>query len=100
MFSIETQREGSEFSLKLIGSLDTNTAPDLETIVNNDIEDVETLVFDLGELEYVSSAGLRILLTAQKKMLKQGEMIIRHVPEKVMDILEVTGFSEILNIEE
>ncbi|MDD6188734.1 MAG: STAS domain-containing protein [Clostridiales bacterium] len=97
--TIEKQRNGAELFIELKGRLDTTTAPQLEAELKRDINGVERLVFDFINLEYLSSAGLRVLLSAQKVMNKQGEMIIRNVNETINDIFEVTGFSEILTIE-
>lgn len=97
--TIEKQLNGAELFIELKGRLDTTTAPQLEAELKRDINGVERLVFDFINLEYLSSAGLRVLLSAQKVMNKQGEMIIRNVNETINDIFEVTGFSEILTIE-
>ena len=90
---------GTELTVALQGRLDTVTAPELETELKTALEGVTALVIDLSELEYISSAGLRVLLSAQKAMNKQGEMKVVHVNETVMEIFEVTGFSDILTIE-
>lgn len=81
------------------GRLDTNTAPDLEKAIQDSLPGLKELVFDFEKLEYVSSAGLRVLLSAQKAMNAQGEMKICHVNSTIMEIFEVTGFSDILTIE-
>ena len=85
-------------TLGLVGRLDTQTAPQLEKIVLNELQGITRLVFDLKGMEYISSAGLRALLTAQKKMKKQGEMELYNVGELAMEVFEVTGFAGILNI--
>ena len=85
--------------LGLVGRLDTSTAPELAAVVDEIASDVKNLVIDLGELEYISSAGLRVILTAQKKMNKQGEMLVKNANEVIMEIFEITGFVDILNIE-
>ena len=90
---------GTELTVALQGRLDTVTAPELEAALKDALEGVTALVIDLAELEYISSAGLRVLLSAQKIMNKQGEMKVTHVNETVMEIFEVTGFSDILTIE-
>ena len=82
----------------LEGRLDTVTAPELEEALKDSLEGISALTLDLGKLSYISSAGLRILLTTQKTMNKQGEMTLIHVNETVREILDVTGFSEILSI--
>ena len=99
MLNITTEKNGNELTFKLNGRLDTVTAPELETPVRNDLADVTNLIFDLSELEYISSAGLRVLLLAQKTMNKQGKMIVKNVSEEINEIFEVTGFSDILTIE-
>lgn len=81
------------------GRLDTTTATDLETELKDVFKGAASLTFDLEKLEYISSAGLRVLLAAQKVMNKQGEMKVTHVGETIMEIFEVTGFSDILTIE-
>ena len=86
-------------SVKVIGRLDTVTAPQLEAEFKGNINGVEKLVLDFAALEYLSSAGLRVLLAAQKVMNKQGEMVIRNVNETINEIFEVTGFIDILTIE-
>jgi anti-sigma B factor antagonist len=86
-------------TIELTGRLDTTTAPDLEKEVKGNIEGVESLVFDFNDLEYISSAGLRVLLSAQKIMNKQGEMVVKNVSDDLKEIFEITGFSDILNIE-
>ena len=92
-------KNGSELTLAIIGRLDTTTAPQLETEVKNELDGVTALVLDFGKLEYVSSAGLRVLLTAQKTMNKQGTMVIRNVNADIQEVFEITGFSDILTIE-
>jgi anti-sigma B factor antagonist len=100
MLNIKQEKDGEKLTVALEGRLDTTTAPSLEEEVKNSIEGIKELVFDLKDLVYVSSAGLRVLLSAQKTMNKQGNMIIRNANEEVMEIFEVTGFIDILNIEE
>lgn len=97
--NINKKRNGSELYIELTGRLDTTTAPQLEAELKHNISGVERLVFDFMKLEYLSSAGLRVLLSAQKVMNKQGEMVIKNVNETIADIFEVTGFSDILMIE-
>ncbi len=96
---VKTQDE-SKLTIALEGRLDTVTAPQLEGELRTAVNGVTELVFDLSALDYVSSAGLRVLLSAQKVMNKQGEMIIRNVKPEIMEIFDVTGFTDILNIEE
>lgn len=97
--TIEKNLNGTELNVKVIGRLDTTTAPQLEAEFKANISGVETLILDFAELEYLSSAGLRVLLQAQKVMNKQGEMVIRNVNETISEIFEVTGFADILTIE-
>lgn len=96
--NISTKIENTTLSIFLEGRLDTMTAPQLERILKKEINDITELIFDFAGIEYVSSAGLRVLLAAQKVMNRQGSMTIKHVNETVMDVFEVTGFSEILDI--
>lgn len=98
--TINKNLEGSKLTLDLEGRLDTVTSPTLEAELKQSINDVTELVFDFSKLEYISSAGLRVLLAAQKTMNKQGSMVIKHVNESIMEVFEVTGFSDILSIEE
>jgi anti-anti-sigma factor len=89
----------TKLTIALIGRLDTSTAPELEAELRASLPGVDFLEMDFNELEYISSAGLRVLLSAQKVMNKQGKMVIRHVNETIMEIFEVTGFTNILTIE-
>ena len=91
--------EGTTRTLALEGRLDTTTAPQLEGEVKGALTGVTELVLDFSQLEYISSAGLRVILYAQKVMNKQGTMVLRHVNEMVMEVFEITGFSTILTIE-
>ena len=91
--------EGTKLTLALEGRLDTTTAPQLEAEVKASLAGVTELVLDFSQLEYLSSAGLRVILAAQKIMNKQGEMVIRHVNETIQEVFEVTGFTDILTIE-
>lgn len=97
--TIEKTTNGTELTITLIGRLDTTTAPQLEAELKQSIGGVEKLILDFTALEYLSSAGLRVLLAAQKVMNKQGEMIVRNVNETIAEIFEVTGFADILTIE-
>lgn len=97
--TINKTEQGSELELAVAGRLDTTTAPQLEAELKRSIDGVTSLRFDFSELEYLSSAGLRVLLAAQKVMNRQGTMVIRHVNETIMEVFEITGFSEILTIE-
>ena len=91
--------DGDKFELKVEGRLDTTTAPELEEVIVAGIEGVKEMVFDFAGLDYISSAGLRVLLSAQKIMNKQGEMKVIGVNDTIMEIFEVTGFSDILKID-
>ena len=91
--------EGTTLTIALTDKLDTNSAPELEEELNKSLDGVEKLIFDFSKLNYLSSAGLRVLLNAQKIMSKKGQMIIRHVNDVIMDIFDMTGFSTILTIE-
>lgn len=97
--TIEKQINGSELTLSLTGRLDTTTAPELEAVIKENITGVTNLVMDFAGLEYLSSAGLRVILSAQKTMNKQGEMVIRNVNETINEVFEITGFIDILTIE-
>jgi len=91
--------EEKKLTIALTGRLDTTTAPQLETELKQNISGVEELVLDFSGLEYLSSAGLRVLLSAQKVMNRQGHMVVRNVNEIIMEIFEVTGFVDVLTIE-
>ena len=97
--TIEIKRNAEETIIKLVGRLDTTTAPALDKTINEDIAGTKNLVLDVKELEYISSAGLRVLLSAQKKMQKIGSMKVTNVREEVMEVFEMTGFADILVIE-
>ena len=97
--TITKTQENEKLTVAIEGRLDTTTAPQLEAELKSSLDGVKELVFDIKELEYISSAGLRVLLTAQKVMNKQGKMIVKGASEAVMEIFEVTGFVDILDIE-
>ena len=99
MLNITKNTNETELTVALTGRLDTTTAPELEKELKASLDGVTTLVIDMTALDYISSAGLRVLLSAQKTMNKQGEMKVVHVGETIMEIFEVTGFSDILIIE-
>ena len=99
MLTINKSFADTELTVTLEGRLDTTTAPELEQSLQESISDVSELVMDFEKLEYISSAGLRVLLSAQKIMNRQGSMKVVHVNETIMEILEVTGFVDILTIE-
>lgn len=97
--TIEKTVNGTELTITLSGRLDTTTASQLETELKASIDGVEQLALDFAALEYLSSAGLRVLLSAQKIMNRQGSMVVRNVNETITEIFEVTGFCDILTIE-
>ena len=97
--NIEKTINGVELLITLNGRLDTTTAPLLEAELKREISGKKSLIFDFANLEYLSSAGLRVLLSAQKVMNKQGEMVIKNVNDIIMGVFELTGFAEILTIE-
>lgn len=97
--NIIKKTEGTTLALALEGRLDTTTAPQLETELKSSLDGVTALDLDFEKLEYLSSAGLRVLLAAQKVMNKQGTMVIRHVNDTIHEVFEVTGFLDILTIE-
>ncbi len=99
MLTINKKLDNETLTVKLEGRLDTTTAPELETCLKDSLGGITLLVLDMDKLEYISSAGLRVLLSAQKIMAKQGSMKLIHVSDLVMEILEVTGFVDILTIE-
>ncbi len=99
MLNITKSIQKTELTLVLTGRLDTTTAPELEKELKASLDGVTALIIDMTALDYISSAGLRVLLSAQKTMNRQGEMKVVHVGETIMEIFEVTGFSDILTIE-
>ena len=97
--TIEIKRNAEETTIELVGRLDTTTAPALDKAISEDIGETKNLILNLKKLEYISSAGLRVLLSAQKKMRKIGSMKVTGVCEEVMEVFEMTGFADILTIE-
>ena len=97
--TIEIKRNAEETTIEIVGRLDTTTAPALEKAINRDIAETKNLILNVKGLEYISSAGLRVLLGAQKKMQKIGSMKVTNVCEEVMEVFEMTGFADILTIE-
>ena len=97
--TMEISKNAAETVIRICGRLDTVTAPALDKAINEDLGEVENLILDVKDMEYISSAGLRVLLSAQKKMQKTGSMKLIHVCEEVMDVFEMTGFADILVIE-
>ena len=96
---IEIKKNLEDTTIEIVGRLDTTTAPSLEKTLNEDMGGTKNLILDLKGLEYISSAGLRVLLGAQKKMQKIGNMKVINVVESVMEVFEITGFADILTIE-
>lgn len=97
--TINKNLNATELTLTLSGRLDTTTAPQFEAELKTSLDNISSLIMDFEALEYISSAGLRVLLSAQKVMNKQGKMLIRHVNETIREVFEVTGFNDILTIE-
>lgn len=97
--TISKNQNGNALEIALEGRLDTVTAPELEAELNQSMGNAETLVFDFTKLNYISSAGLRVLLSAQKVMSKKGGMKVTHVNDVVQEVFDVTGFCDILTIE-
>ena len=97
--TIEIKKNADELVLEITGRLDTITAPALDKTINENLGEIKSLILDFKNLEYISSAGLRVLLGAQKKMQQIGSMKVINVCEEVMDVFEMTGFADILTIE-
>ena len=97
--TINKTQNGGELTIALEGRLDTVTAPELEAELKTALSGVTDLIFNMEKLDYLSSAGLRVLLSAQKQMNKQGSMVVTKASETILEIFEVTGFSDILTIQ-
>ena len=97
--TIEIKKNQEETIIEIVGRLDTITAPALDKTINEDLGETKNLVLDVKGMDYISSAGLRVLLAAQKKMQKIGSMKVKGVCEEVMEVFEMTGFADILTIE-
>lgn len=97
--TIEINRNAEEVVIGVVGRLDTTTAPTLEKSINEEVLNAKNLILDMKGLDYISSAGLRVLLSAQKKMQQIGSMKVINVCEQVMEVFEMTGFADILTIE-
>ena len=97
--TINKMQEGTVLTVALEGRLDTTTSPELETELKGSLDGVTELIMDLEKLDYISSAGLRVLLWAQKTMNQNGSMVVKNVSEVVNEVFEVTGFADILTIE-
>ena len=96
--TINKEKKGSTLNVELSGRLDTSTSPELQNSISADLEEVNELVIDLEKLEYISSSGLRVLLSAHKKMSSKGGMTVINVSETVMEVFDITGFSDIMVI--
>ena len=97
--NINLTKNGTELTVALEGRLDTLTSPELEDALEDELEDIDKLVFDMSKLDYISSAGLRVLLVCTHAMDGRGDMVVRNINQTVRDVFEVTGFVDILNIE-
>lgn len=98
VLNIKKQTEGSRLTMFLEGRMDSNTSPEFNNVLSSSLDGVKELVIDFSGLEYISSAGLRVILMAQKKMNSQGTLEIIHVNEEIMNIFDITGFSDIIKI--
>ncbi len=97
--TISKKMNGNQLTIALEGRLDTTTAPELEAELKTSLDSTDSLIFDLSKLDYISSAGLRVLLSAQKSMSKKGGMKVTHINEIVQEVFEVTCFADRLEIE-
>ncbi len=97
--NISKVKEENKMVLAIEGRLDTTTAPEAESVINEALEGITELVFDFEKLEYISSAGLRVIIGTQKKMNKKGKMLIKNVNDVVMEVFELTGLSDVLDIQ-
>lgn len=91
--------DGDKLTIALEGRLDTTTAPEFEAVLKEELPNAQSVVLDFEKLEYISSAGLRVLLTAQKEMVKKGGMVIKNVCPEILEVFEITGFADILTVE-
>ena len=99
MLYVDKELQGDTLTVSLDGRLDTTTSPDFEAELKSNLDGVKNLVFDFEKLEYISSAGLRVMLSAQKIMNKQGEMSIKNASDDVLEVFEITGLIDIINIQ-
>ena len=97
--TIEIKKNADELVLEITGRLDTITAPALDKTINENLGEIKSLILDCKNLEYISSAGLRVLLSTQKKLQQNGTMKLKNVREEVMEVFEITGFVDILTVE-
>lgn len=95
---VTLDKNGSTLKVSVSGRLDTTTAPELEKALGSQLEGIESLTLDFGDLAYISSAGLRVLLALQKTMNQQGQMVVTHVNDNIMEVFDVTGFVDMLTI--
>lgn len=95
---VTLDKNGSTMKVSVSGRLDTTTAPELEKALGSQLEGIESLTLDFGDLAYISSAGLRVLLALQKTMNRQGQMVVTHVNDNIMEVFDVTGFVDMLTI--
>ena len=95
---VTLDKNGSTLKVSVSGRLDTTTAPELEKTLGSQLEGIESLTLDFGDLAYISSAGLRVLLALQKTMNRQGQMAVTHVNDNIMEVFDVTGFVDVLTI--
>lgn len=95
---VTLDKSGSTLKVSVSGRLDTTTAPELEKTLGSQLEGIESLTLDFGDLAYISSAGLRVLLALQKTMNRQGQMAVTHVNDNIMEVFDVTGFVDMLTI--
>lgn len=95
---VTLDKNGSTMKVSVSGRLDTTTAPELEKALGSQLEGIESLTLDFGDLAYISSAGLRVLLALQKTMNRQGQMAVTHVNDNIMEVFDVTGFVDMLTI--
>ena len=95
---VTLDKNGSTLKVSVSGRLDTTTAPELEKALGSQLEGIESLTLDFGDLAYISSAGLRVLLALQKTMNRQGQMVVTHVNDNIMEVFDVTGFLDVLTI--
>ncbi len=96
--TIKQEKNADKLILHIEGRIDTKNSPELEKVIRNELTGIKKLIFDLEQTIYISSAGLRVMMVAQKQMNKQGEMTVTHVNSDLMEIFSVTGFTDILNI--
>ena len=97
--TIDKKQDGLKLTISVEGRLDTTTAPELESVIKSSLDGISELIMDFENLAYISSAGLRVLLSAQKVMNTQGSMVVKNINDDIAEIFDVTGFSDLLTIE-